>query len=133
MTCGPHHIKRKSMLSYKKYFEHIYWEKKLLNLTGTWTFLNISVPLRASSKAISWGVVTITAPTHVNIFCTISKINEAGMVKMYIPEKIMIRGWRRRQQLWPKTWLNKWTVTSHGSCRNYQPHSLKSQIMIVIL
>ena len=31
-------------------------------LTGTWTFLNISAPLRASRSAISCGVVTMTAP-----------------------------------------------------------------------
>lgn len=34
--------------------------------TGTLTLRNISVPLRASSSAMSWGVVTITAPAALN-------------------------------------------------------------------
>lgn len=33
-------------------------------LTGTWTFRNISAPLRASISAMSWGVETITAPSQ---------------------------------------------------------------------
>ena len=32
-------------------------------LTGTFTCLNISAPLTTSSRAMSWGVVTSTAPT----------------------------------------------------------------------
>lgn len=32
------------------------------HITGTLTFLNISAPLRASSRAMSWGVDTMTAP-----------------------------------------------------------------------
>ena len=34
-------------------------------LTGMLTFLNISAPRRASSRAMSWGVVTKTAPIHI--------------------------------------------------------------------
>lgn len=34
-------------------------------LTGMLTFLNISAPRRASSRAISCGVVTKTAPVHI--------------------------------------------------------------------
>ena len=35
-------------------------------ITGTLTFLNISAPLRASSRAMSCGVDTITAPSQRN-------------------------------------------------------------------
>lgn len=34
------------------------------HITGTFTFLNISAPLRASSRAMSCGVDTITAPVQ---------------------------------------------------------------------
>ena len=36
--------------------------------TGTSTFWNIFSPLRASSSAMSWGVVTMTAP-DTGTFC----------------------------------------------------------------
>ena len=54
--------KRKSMLRSPYY--HLTF---CTTLTGTSTFLNISVPLQASSSAISCGVVTITAPAQMCI------------------------------------------------------------------
>ena len=54
--------KRKSMLRSPYY--HLTF---CITLTGTSTFLNISVPLQASSSAISCGVVTITAPAQMCI------------------------------------------------------------------
>lgn len=40
--------------------------KASAQITGTLTFLNISAPLRASSRARSWGVDTMTAPDNTD-------------------------------------------------------------------
>ena len=56
--------------------------------TGTFTLRNISVPLRASSSAMSCGVVTITAPTVSTYFYRltnhISRGKSFGYIHTYV-------------------------------------------------
>ena len=40
--------------------------------TGTWTLLNMAMPLRASISARSWGVDTITAPASATRWAMVS-------------------------------------------------------------
>lgn len=45
-----------------------------VQVTGTLTFLNISAPLRASSRAMSCGVDTMTAPESTDAPCFASTL-----------------------------------------------------------